>query len=608
MGFVLDDHYVIARNPVIKNPSLYPQILTNSLFEAAHRAPESKLNYYRPFLLGSFAVDYQLWGLNAFGYRIINILLHAANSVLVFILLFLLFKNKELAGLASFIFCILPTHEWVVRYIVGRGDLLQTFFSLISFASFTKYSFAVSSSEEGNRGTAMAWRVLSLGAFLFAILSREVAVLNVVYIFMISWYLTRDFKKVVKPVLPFFVLSVLYGAVRGQIFPIVSGPSVNGFALDFGQGVSLSLSYVLHFFSPALIQTIFPKSILAAGILAFLFLIFIVRTLLKKAQSPQDARVAGFGILWVIFGVLPFIVTQRVIDRLGPVLSEHFLYFSSIGFALLWALILYQARGIFARNFLFVVSVLYFLGVGFVNGCFWQDEETLLRHVRQLEKKEFTVAYEQIAMRFEDNETAVKVLMDRASSDPIRSLWLRKLGNIYHRRADYPKAVDALTAAVELNPSNVDALNELGAAYLEKGETAKGFEYLYRSLKVDSSEADTYRLLGTAFYQGGNFSRAIPALQKALFYDPDERDSSFYLMMAYFFSGARQDYLNSVEETTKRFSDDRLILKFTARELFVHGYFADALKVLATNKQLFIDDPEALSILRKAREGLSRSP
>ena len=45
MGYVLDDHYVIAQNPAIKNPSVF-KLLSSGLFDSAHRSADSKLNYY----------------------------------------------------------------------------------------------------------------------------------------------------------------------------------------------------------------------------------------------------------------------------------------------------------------------------------------------------------------------------------------------------------------------------------------------------------------------------------------------------------------------------------------------------------------------------------
>jgi len=82
---------------------------------------------------------------------------------------------------------------------------------------------------------------------------------------------------------------------------------------------------------------------------------------------------------------------------------------------------------VFLRKFLLAGIVIYCLGVGFVNGHFWQSEEKLLRHVRSLEKEEFTVAYEQLPCRYDNNEKNVQSLIGRAPSAVSRSVWLKDL-------------------------------------------------------------------------------------------------------------------------------------------------------------------------------------
>lgn len=590
MGFVLDDHYVVAQNPVIKNPSLYPRILTANLF-AANRMPESKLNYYRPFLAASLAFDYRIWGLNTFGYRMVNVLLHAFNSILVFILFLLLFKNRDMAVLASLGFCVLPVHEWVVRYIVGRGDLLEALFSLLSFNALLLYL-------KGSRNRYLA---LSLAASAAALLCREVALLNTAYVFLISYAWSRDLKKALRISFLFLILALVYYSARVLAFPI-AGPGL-GFSLasGAGSGIALAVQYVLHFLCPALILAASVKGYWLAALLAACFLGLIFLKLRESKNFPEDALLVGLGTIWIGLVVVPIAVTQKLIDRLGPVLSEHFLYFSSIGFALLWAFILDRTQNGFVRRLLFVISMVYFLGVGIMNGSFWQNEERLLSHVRRLEGKEFTVADEQIAMRFSGDEIKVKQLVGRASSDYARSLWLKRLGNIYRLRGDYPNAIKSFQEAVRTNPSNVEALNELGVSYWETGDIPSGFASLVQSLKEDPLSADTYRLLGTAYYRQGRFLQAIEMFRQAFAYDPDQAEISLYLMMAYFFAGDQEGYLNMLEQTSRRFGQDRLSLKFAAVELFNHGYFAETVKIFSEAGVLFKDDPQAWVLFEEAR-------
>jgi len=593
MGFVLDDHYVIAQNPVIKNPALYSKIFTGGFFAAAHRTPESRLNYYRPVLTASLAVDYRLWGANAFGYRIVNIFLHAINGILVFVMLVLLFRNPGLASLAALFFCILPTHEWVVRYIVGRGDLLQTLFSLLCFISFIVHL----------TNARRAWWYGSLICFVLALLSREVAVLNIVFLFLIGYYSTRDLKRTLWAIIPFFILAAGYYGLRVEMFPIAEGNLLTG----AGQGLITASGYIVHWLSPALVLAVSPFSLLIAAFFAVAAAVYLLTTLGPRKDQDQAALV-GFGVLWIAAGVVPFAVTYRITERLGPVLSEHFLYFASIGFALLLAFLLEKMRTPPARKILFVGVATYFLSVGLINGLFWSNEETLLRHVQSMEGKEFTVAYEQIAMRFDDDERLVRRLADHASSRSNRSLWLKRLGNIYHKRGDNGQAIAALENAVALNPSNIEAINELGVVYLEKGDKARGFALLAQSLKVDPDAADTYRLLGVALYAQGDFAGAVHVLQRAMLLDPDQMENPLYLMASYFLLNDNAAYLALMEKTTERFSDDRAILRFMAFQLSAHGHFAETVKILNPTRQLFAADPQTLALLADAQRRLASLP
>jgi tetratricopeptide (TPR) repeat protein len=593
MGFVLDDHYVVAQNSAIKNPALYPKILTSGFFDAAHRTPQSQLNYYRPLLTASFAVDYRLWGDHAFGYRIVNILLHALNSLLVFALFVLLFGNAPLAALAAVIFCILPTHEWVVRYIVGRGDLLQASFGLLCLIA------VVCHLREKKRG----WWYLSLLSFVLAMLAREAAVLNIVFVFLVAYYASRDIKRALWTLAPFVILASAYYSLRTQLFPVVQGNAFSG----IGEGLAVAGLYVTHFWMPALVSAVVPNAAWITAVLTLCVVSLLVMILVRRDNAINEMTIAGFAVVWIAAGLLPFIVTQRIVERLGPVLSEHFLYFASVGFALLTAFML-EKLSLHARKVLFVGLVTYFLTVGLINGAYWTNEGTLLRHVQLVEQKDFTVAFEQLAMRFGDDEDTVRRLINHSTSVDSRSVWFKRLGNIYHRRKDYPAAAAALGEAVRLNPSNIEAIDELGIVRIESGDYDRGFADLLHAWKMDPDSADTLRLIGTVLYSRGNFEHAIEMFKRSLALDPDQFEASMYLMMAYYFVHDEPAYLDMLERTGGPFSDERAVLRFAAGELFRHGFFSETVKVLAPTQQMFAKDPQTLSLLAEARRRTASLP
>src|SRR5438552_16358425 len=71
-GFVFDDHVNLQNNPLLRKLGNVPQLLVSG---------------FRPFREISYAFDFALWGGRPFGFHLTNILLHAANTVMVFLLI-----------------------------------------------------------------------------------------------------------------------------------------------------------------------------------------------------------------------------------------------------------------------------------------------------------------------------------------------------------------------------------------------------------------------------------------------------------------------------------------------------------------------------------------
>ena len=201
--FVLDDYYTVYRNPLIKNPSLYQHIWTSRLFDAHQFSGYIKFGYYRPVLESSWALDYRLFGLKAYGYQWSNLLIHALNCFLIYILWEELFGQSFLALKSCLLFSVLPTQEWVVRYVTGRGDELSALFALTSLMSLC-WVFK-SGIKKGYFLVFVFWALSSL--------TREVAISYILYAFLVSNTYFRDkninrfgFNWIVIGVLPLLVI------------------------------------------------------------------------------------------------------------------------------------------------------------------------------------------------------------------------------------------------------------------------------------------------------------------------------------------------------------------------------------------------------------------
>ena len=127
--------------------------------------------YYRPVIALNFYLDYHLLGQNPLLLHLENILIHAANTVLVFLLASRLLSGaeKSLPLVAALAFAVHPVNSEAVSWIAGRTDPLAAFFVLLA-------SLSLLNGLENGRVRHTILSVLFLAA---GVLTKETAILFV---------------------------------------------------------------------------------------------------------------------------------------------------------------------------------------------------------------------------------------------------------------------------------------------------------------------------------------------------------------------------------------------------------------------------------------------
>lgn len=188
-----------------------------TLFEALVRGfwrpPFRGEDYYRPLLDASFALDYLLWGTDAWGWHVTNLLLHLTTALLLAETVRELLRDTtarqswapEAAGA---IFALSPLAPESVAWISGRSDLLALGAMLASLWLYLR---------SGER-RGVAW-LGSLGLFAVALTAKEVAVTLpawVASLHLAGW--RRDTRSLLRGVLPFAGILGAYFLLRSWIF------------------------------------------------------------------------------------------------------------------------------------------------------------------------------------------------------------------------------------------------------------------------------------------------------------------------------------------------------------------------------------------------------
>jgi hypothetical protein len=138
--FLFDDHFFVIENSRLRDVSNIPSFYTDI------KGPKGT----NPVTLTTFALNYYLGGVNTFGYHVFNVLIHAANGILLYFFIKITggllgyVKNnlKYIALFSSLVFIVHPVHSESVTNIVGRGMPLATF---LYFSGLILFAKAVSS-------------------------------------------------------------------------------------------------------------------------------------------------------------------------------------------------------------------------------------------------------------------------------------------------------------------------------------------------------------------------------------------------------------------------------------------------------------------------------
>lgn len=179
---------------------------------------ETYFSNWHPLTMISYGIDYAIWGLDPFGYHLVNVLLHALNTALVAVLSARLIgvarplgaKTALAAGLIpAVVFGLHPIHVESVAWVSERKDVLSGFFFLGSVLFHLSYA---------KKGGAARYAA-SLAAFALAIMSKPMAITLPAVLLLLDFYplkrLTnsRAVTRVLAEKAPFFALSIFAGAM-----------------------------------------------------------------------------------------------------------------------------------------------------------------------------------------------------------------------------------------------------------------------------------------------------------------------------------------------------------------------------------------------------------
>ena len=492
-GFVFDDDVLITQNRMIKASSgLYRLWFTTEATD------------YYPLTGSLWWLEWRLWDGRATGYHAVNVLLHALNALLVWIILRRL--GIPAAWLAALVFAIHPVNVATVAWISEQKNTLSMLFYALAILLYLRFDEAGRRPQTGGR--VWPWYAWSLAAFLLALLSKTAVVMLPVVLLGCLWWQhervrTRDWLYSA----PFFLLSLVMGLVtsRLQYDHAMGGHAVltSSFASRLAAAGWVPWFYLSKALVPINLTVIYPKwepdasrwiSYLPGITLIGCFVVF-----WWKRQTWGRPWFFGLGYFVVtLFPVLGFF--DQAFYRYSLV-ADHWQYYSIVGvIALAVAAAQWMGNRVRQRSrpvdLLAGAVVLMVLGTAtWRRSCVYADNEKLWR--------------------------------DNVTKNSAAEVAHYNLGFALEQRGRIQEAIDHFEQALRLKPDSADTHNNLGVALWHLGRMPEAIAHYVAAVQFKPDFAEAHYNLGIVLKQTGNVEEAIVQFEQALRIKPDYAEAHY---------------------------------------------------------------------------------
>ncbi len=534
--FLMDDDLLVTSNPLVKSPDGLGRIWFST--EAAD---------YWPITGTAFWLEWHLWGMNAKGYHITNVVLHILAALMVWALLRKL--NVPGAYFAALLFAVHPVNVESVAWIAQLKNALAMDFFLLSllFYERNESQYAIRNGAENDfrpldsdpqnisfAGSSVhsiaGWYWFSLLAFVLAMLSKGSVAIGPLLILGLAWW--RKGRIAAADVLktaPFFVIAVALTAVNLWFQTHGSGEVIR--SVGFAERVAGAGGVVWFYLSKALLPIdllfVYPPWHIEAGDLRWwipLIAAAAVAALLWRNRNHAIGR--SFLIAWSALGfaLLPVLGIVDVGYMKFSLVADHYAHIALIPVvaivAAAWtfwrlkastwnrkvawaaaagAIIAFAFAARQETNLYADAISLYQKSLEHYPDC-WMLNGNLASQLLQVGRTDEALDYCKNALALNPNYVEAH----------------NNFGILLARQGKLQQAFDEYHEALRLKPDYISAYNNLGIALEQAGQTDEAIEQYRRAASVKDAPAETFVNLGTALVNAGRDAEAIEPLERAL--------------------------------------------------------------------------------------------
>jgi tetratricopeptide (TPR) repeat protein len=549
---------------------------------------------WHPLTWISHMIDWNLYGDNPAGHHITNLCLHAANAILLFLLLLYMTGFAGRSAMVAFLFALHPAHVESVAWISERKDVLCAFFFLATLLAYAWY-------VRGPSWKRFAW--VTFG-FACAIMSKPMAVtLPLVLLFLDYWPLRRITFSAETRWLPslgklclekwlLFVMAAISGILTffaqragGMVIELHTLPlweRLSNAAISYWRYVRLLVwpdPLTAYYYYDA------NNIRILAAMLSFIALI-LVTYLCWHIRKEKPYCLAGW--LWFLGTLAPVIGIVQVADQ---ALAERYSYIPSIGlfFAVVWLVgdaVAHSPKIRVVTQLLAVAILAAFAVKTDAQAKVWKDSVTLFHHILAIDPRGgppnlgLALAYARLGNIAEAQryyEHALTYYPDWPMALSESAYCMMRLND----PRNLPLAGQHLERALSITPDDPGVQTNMALWYSMMGRPKDSETYSRKALARFPTSLQARLYLADALQAQGKLDEAVQENRLMLQMNPDLYDAHNNLGFIFDSQGLEQDALKEFRLSLAIKPDQAAIHSKTGRILAAAHQLPEAIKEFA---------------------------
>jgi tetratricopeptide (TPR) repeat protein len=480
---------------------------------------------WHPLTWISHMIDVQFFGMNPGLHHLTNVILHAIDAILLFLLLNAMTGALWRSSLVAALFALHPAHVESVAWVAERKDVISTLFFLLTLMTYVNYSHG--NSEAGNtnskgiseaksrknfasvvppKGRAVFFYALTFFFFALGLMSKPMLVtLPFVMLLIDYWPLCRiqnrtfsSVKRLALEKVPFLCLTVascvityLAQETGGAVDTLQRVP----FEARLTNAAIAYFDYLRELVWPSHLAILYLRPDHWPLFTMVLAVALILALTLSVIFASRGRPWLAIGWFWFLGTLVPVIGLVQVGNQY---MADRYTYIPYIGcfIALVWGGWELMKSARVAKVAITSVAAA-FLGVATLMTHrqlqYWKNTETLFGHCLDVSP---------------NNYSAHNVL-----------------GVAMARQNRVEDAKSHFKAALRIQPQYVDALQNLGVLLTEHGEVTEALKYLRQAVKIRPESTALFAKLGLVLDMKGLAENAIIYYRECLRFLPDQEDA-----------------------------------------------------------------------------------